>query len=116
MDLCIIVVKARLLAEIGTFATGGLGGASKVLQSAGKISIKIPITQLANNPLDEFVTLGPKAGRVGEYISSISRTGSYANIYATRLENGLFQIADGHHRVQALRQLGYKTVKIFLTK
>lgn len=102
--------------EIGSIATGGLGAATKALQNAGKIPIKIPISQLKNNPLDEFVTLGPKPGKVGEYISSICRTGEYANIYATKLGNGLYQIADGHHRVQALRQLGYQTVKIFITK
>jgi ParB-like chromosome segregation protein Spo0J len=40
----------------------------------------------------------------------------YDPIYVTRLENGMYQIANGHHRVAALRRLGYDVVKAFITK
>ena len=64
--------------------------------------------------MDECVTIGPKDGAIWNYIRSISQTGNYEKIYASKLPNGLFQIANGHHRVQALRNLGYSTVKFFL--
>lgn len=40
----------------------------------------------------------------------------YGKIYATQLPNGFYQLANGHHRVVALKSLGKETIKIFLTK
>jgi hypothetical protein len=102
-------------ANVGSTIIGAYG-ITKVLQNAGKITTKIRMSQLQNNPLDEFVTIGPKSGRIGEYIQSISRSGSYEPIYVTKLENGLYQIANGHHRVAALKALGYDVVRAFITK
>ena len=85
------------------------------LQQAGKLPIKVNINNLVNNPLDEFVTSGPANGVIQQYCRTIPQSG-YGKIYATQLGNGLYQIANGHHRVAALRTLGYKTIKIFLTK
>ena len=42
------------------------------------------------------------------------KLGEYGNIYASKLGNGIYQIANGHHRIAALRQLGYNSVKFFL--
>jgi uncharacterized protein RhaS with RHS repeats len=61
-------------ANVGTMIIGAYG-ITKALQNAGKIPTKIKLSQIQNNPLDEFVTIGPKAGRIGEYTQSISRTG-----------------------------------------
>ena len=85
------------------------------LQQAGKLPIKVNINNVVNNPLDEFVTIGPADGVIQKYCSTIPQFG-YGKIYATQLGNGLYQIANGHHRVAALRALGYETIKIFLTK
>ena len=85
------------------------------LQQAGKLPIKVNINNVVNNPLDEFVTIGPADGVIQKYCRTIPRYG-YGKIYATQLGNGLYQIANGHHRVAALRALGYETIKIFLTK
>ena len=85
------------------------------LQQAGKLPIKVNINNVVNNPLDEFVTIGPADGVIQQYRRTIPQSG-YGKIYATQLGNGLYQIANGHHRVAALRALGYETIKIFLTK
>jgi len=85
------------------------------LQQAGVAPIKVNVNQLVNNPADEFVTLGPANGVINQYCQTIPNSG-YGKIYATRLENGLYQIANGHHRVAALRILGVETINIYLTK
>ena len=85
------------------------------LQQAGMLPVKVNINNVVNNPLDEFVTIGPADDIIQQYCRTIPQSG-YGQIYATQLGNGLYQIANGHHRVAALRILGYKTIKIFLTK
>lgn len=89
--------------------------AKQAMQQAGVISVKVPLSNILNNPLDEFVTIGPAPGVVRGYQQSIPTIG-YGKIYATQLPNGFYQLADGHHRVAALRLLGEKTIKIFITK
>ena len=98
----------------GAVIGGAWGGAHYALQSAGKMAIRTNINNLVNNPLDEFVTVGPKDGGISGYVRSISQTGDYGQIFASKLPNGMYQIANGHHRVAALRQLGYKYVNFFL--
>ena len=85
-------------------------------QSAGKAPIKTNINNLVDNPADDFVIHGPKNGRISEHINSISQTGNYGEIYASKLPNGMYQLANGHHRISALKQLGYKYVNFFLVK
>ena len=85
------------------------------LQNAGLAPIKVNMSQLLNNPSDEFVTIGPKPGAIGNYCRSIPAEG-YGKIYVTQLPNGFYRIANGHHRVAALRQLGVESVKVYLTK
>ncbi len=85
------------------------------LQQAGVAPVKVNINKVLNNPLDEFVTVGPAQGVVSNYCRTIPMNG-YGKIFATALPNGYYQLADGHHRVAALRALGYTTIKIFLTK
>lgn len=84
------------------------------LQQAGKLQVKVNINNVFNNPLDEFVTIGPSDGVIQQYCRTIPRSG-YGKIYATQLGNGIYQIAKGHHRVAALRALSYATIKIFIT-
>ncbi len=98
----------------GAIIGGAWGGAHYALQSAGKMAIRTNINNLINNPLDEFVTVGPKDGGISSYVRSINATGDYGKIYASKLQNGLYQIANGHHRVAALRKLGYSYVNFFL--
>ena len=69
-----------------------------------------------NNPADAFVKVGPKDGAIGNYIKIISETGKYGEISVSKLSNGMYQIANGHHRMEALRRLGYEVIKIYLTK
>ena len=85
------------------------------LQEAGIIPIKVNINKVLNNPLDEFVTIGPAPGVINKYCRSIPLNG-YGKIYVTKLPNGFYQLANGHHRVAALRKLGEEKIKIFLTK
>ena len=92
------------------------GGAHYALQDTGKMAIKTNIECLKNNLLDEFVTIGPKDGSVSNYVRSIALIGDYGQIYASKISNGMYQIADGHHRVEALRKLGYEYVKFYLIK
>ena len=98
----------------GAVIGGAWGGAHYALQSAGKMAIRTNINNLVNNPLDEFVTVGPKDGGISGYVRLISQTGDYGQIFASKLPNGMYQIANGHHRVAALRQLGYRYVNFFL--
>ena len=99
---------------LGAVVGGAWGGAHYALQSAGKMAIRTNINNLVNNPLDEFVTIGPKDGGISEYTRLISQTGNYGKIYASKIQNGLYQIANGHHRVAALRNLGYRYVNFYL--
>ena len=85
------------------------------LQQAGIAPIKVNTSKVLNNPLDEFVTVGPAQGVVSNYCRTIPTNG-YGRISTTALPNGYYQLADGHHRVAALRSLGYDTIEIFLTK
>lgn len=85
------------------------------LQQAGIAPIKVNINKVLNNPFDDFVTSGPAPGVISEYCRSIPLKG-YKKIYATQLPNGFYQLANGHHRVAALRSLGRETIKIYLTK
>ena len=110
---------------IGAFAGAGIKASTKALQLSGKLPIKVKTNNLRNNPLDEFTTLGPKPGKIGEYMQSIKRTGDYGKIFVTstsklsmksNLSKTVFQIADGHHRANAAIKLGYKSLKTYLTK
>ena len=93
----------------------GLYAGKVGLQQTGLAPIKVNINQVLNNPMDEFVTCGPAPGVISDYCRSIPLNG-YGKIYATQLPNGFYQLANGHHRVAALRSLGRETIKIFLTK
>jgi hypothetical protein len=81
-----------------------------------KVPRTVDVVNIRNNPIDEFVTIGPKDGLIGEYIKSISTTGDYGKIYVTELSNGLYQLADGHHRFAALLRLGYDKITVYITK
>ena len=61
------------------------------------------------------VSLGTADSVIQQYRRTIPQSG-YGKIYATQLGNVLYQIANGHCRVAALRALGHETIKIFLTK
>ena len=98
-----------------TVAVANIYAGKVNLQQAGILPIKVNINNVVNNPLDEFVTIGPADGVIEQYCRTIPRSG-YGKIYATQLGNGLYQIANGHHRVAALRALAYETIKIYLTK
>lgn len=54
-----------------------VGGTHYALQHTGKMAIKTNINKLVNNPLDDFVTVGPKDGGISNYVRSISQTGDY---------------------------------------
>ena len=95
-------------ASVGTTITKGL-------QNIGAVPVKVHINKVLNNPLDEFVISGPANGVVSNYCRTITLNG-YDSIYATQLPNGFYQLTNGHHRVAALRSLGYDTIKIYLTK
>ena len=101
---------------IGAVVGSAWSGMHHALQNAGKMAIKIEIKNLINNPLDEFVTKGPKDGAISEYMRSISQTGNYGQIFAKKIGKGVFEIANGHHGVAALIKLGYIFVKIFLVR
>ena len=89
--------------------------AQQALQQAGKLPVRVPVSNVRNNPLDEFVTLGPKPGKVSEYCRTLTRS-NYGPIYVTKLGNGLYQLADGHHRFAAIRKLGWKNINVYITK
>ncbi|MCM1260330.1 MAG: ParB N-terminal domain-containing protein [Prevotella sp.] len=60
------------------------------------------------------MTLDPKDGGISGYVRSISQTGDYGQIFASKLQNGMYQITNGRHRVAALKQLGYRYINFFL--
>ena len=63
------------------------------LQRAGVAPIKVKINKVLNNPLDEFVTVGPAQGVISNYCRTIPING-YGRISATALPNGFYQLAD----------------------
>ncbi len=87
-----------------------------LMQEKGLIPRRVSINKILNNPEDEYVKIGPRQGLVSEYTKQFSNGLDYGKIYATHLQNGYYQLADGHHRVQALRNIGEHSVKIFITK
>ena len=95
--------------------TANIYAGKVILQQAGKLPIRVNINNVVNNPLDEFVTIGPADGVISQYYNTIPQMG-YGKIYATYLENGFYQLANGQHRVAALRMLGVKFIKIYLIK
>lgn len=66
---------------------------------------------ILNNLMDEFATIGPAPGVVSDYCKSIHMSG-YRKIYVIPLPNGFYQIANGHHRIAALRNLNYESIKV----
>lgn len=62
--------------------------------------------------MDEFATIEPAPGVVSDYCKSIPMN-RYGKIYVTPLPNGFYQIANGHHRIAALRNLNYESIKVF---
>ena len=87
----------------------------RTLQQAGKLPVRVPVSNIRNNPLDEFVTVGPKSGQISEYCKTLTRS-NYGPIYVTELGNGLYQLSNGHHRVQAIRSLGWEYINVWITK
>lgn len=80
----------------------------------GKTSFRVKASQVQNNSKDEFVTIGPKDGRVTKYVQQISNNSGYQALAVTRMGDGMFQLADSYHRMQVLRILGYKYVQVIM--
>ena len=97
-----------------TFYAPGIT-AKKALQQAGLVPVRVNMSRVLNNPGDLFTQGMPKTGAVSSYCRSIPLYG-YGKISVIQLPNGYFQLADGHHRVAALRSLGYQTIKVYITK
>ncbi|MBQ7444862.1 MAG: hypothetical protein IJS71_02845 [Clostridia bacterium] len=87
----------------------------KLLQKSGIVPTKVKLDRIVNNPSDDFVTVGPAEGVIENYIKSIPQDG-YGKIFVSEIGEGLYQIADGHHRIAALRALGYEIINVFLTQ
>ena len=70
--------------------------------------------RVTNIPIDKLVAHPGNANRMSKrnfarLVRNIERTGHYEPIVVRR-HGDCFQIINGHHRWQALKQLGYKTV------
>jgi RHS repeat-associated protein len=100
----------------GALAGGLVASSVKYLQGQGLISGKVNINNIVNNPKDEFVTGGPAQGKITEWIRIIQQTGNYGKIYVQDLGNGYYMLADGHHRVAALANLGENVISVYITK
>ena len=102
---------------LGTTVVGGvLGGLNSTLKAMGKQVFRVKSTQVSNNPKDDYVVVGPKDGQVGHYVRQISSGAGYEPLRVTRLGDGRFQLANGHHRFGALIKLNKKIVNVRLTK
>ncbi len=84
------------------------------LQQSGKIPVKVEISKIFNNPRDPFTKGMPCPGKVSQYCREIPYKG-YGRISAIKLSNGYYQLIDGHHRVAALKSLGYRVIKIYIS-
>ena len=87
----------------------------KYAQAIGRLPIRVPLSSILNNPKDEFVTLGQAAGKVSGYCRTIPIEG-YGEISVVSLPNGYYMVCDGHHRIEALRKLGYDVIRVYITK
>ena len=93
----------------------GLYAGKVALQQQGVLPIRTNIDNIVNNPADDFVKYGPANGVISNYCNTIPYNG-YGKIKVTKLGNEIYQLADGHHRIAALRNLGVTSVRVFLTK
>ena len=109
---------AKAVYEVSIFVANLYGPAYVVrysLQQAGVVSIKVPISKLLNNPADPCTQGMPAPGVISTYCRTIPQTG-YGRISVVVLPNGYYRLADGHHRIAALKSLGYTIVKVYIAK
>ena len=103
-------------ASVSSMVTSTIGTVTKIAQETGKKAITTNVDNVFNNPADPYVNLEPKQGRVAEIIHEYLNTGYYEKIYVTQNMNSTFIIQNGHHTVEALRSLGVKNIKVYLTR
>ena len=80
---------------------------------------KVNINELKVNPLDEFSNpkIGPCESAISKYIKEIKTTGKLSSpIEVQKLSSGGYEIVNGHHRWEAARRTGLKTVPIVIKK
>ena len=76
---------------------------------------KVNISKVLNNPLDEFVTVGPAQGVVSNYCRTIPTNGC-GRISATALPNGLYQLANGASSSSCIKKSRQRNNKDFLNQ
>ena len=112
--------SAALAGAADGYMWGGIGAAgssvTNALQASGKIPKRVKISNLVNNPTDPYVTMEPKQGAVFNKIQQIQNIGTYEYPVVKSIGQGFYEIQNGHHTVHALKSLGKKIVKVWLTK
>ena len=106
------LVDGYMWGGIGALGSAGVGA----LQANGALPKRVKIDKLVNNPQDPYTAIEPKQGLVVEKINEYLSTGKYEYPSVIKMNNGLYEIANGHHTIQALKSLGKKTIKVFITK
>ena len=88
----------------------------RALQQSGVIGVKVSVNKVYGNAADPFFTTSPKQGLVTSKIQSIQQTGivDWRELQAFQKPNGYYQLNAGHHLFQALKNMGYDTVTIYL--
>ena len=109
----------QLGSTIGNIVGGFLGGQIyKGLVNHRIGPFKTSIKNVVENPMDEIndPRIGPRPGEVARKMQQIQQTGRYENLKVIKLNNGNYQVQDGHHRLRALIRLGYKYIWVKFTK
>lgn len=73
--------------------------------------MKVEVAKLKHNPFRNLDRLPLKEDKVAALMTSIEDTSFWDNLIGRKADDGV-EIAYGHHRVEALRRLGVKTIDI----
>jgi hypothetical protein len=75
----------------------------------------VPVSKLLPNPFRNIKNYPIDQTKVEQLIESFRETGVWPNIEARAAKGGKFEIAYGHHRREAMKQEGIKTVAIVVS-
>ena len=78
--------------------------------------MKVQVKNLRPNPYRNFERLPIKKEKVASLKSSIKETMFWSNLLARKCKKGGYELAYGHHRLKALKELGKKEIDITIAK
>jgi len=78
--------------------------------------MKVNVKDIDSNPYRNFDKYPIDQDHVDMLKATISRSGMWNNLEARKGENGSYQLAYGHHRIEAAKQLGMESINLNIVK